>query len=163
MLGAEVNRQKRLKAISESDVRGKEEIGRLSKRDKHLLGIGLYWGEGAKSRTDPATISNSDPTLVLFAMRWMRECLDVGIEEFRPYIYISHIHRHREKRILSFWSELLGIDIEVFHAVFLKGRPKRFYENHDSYYGVCALRVRRGTRLKYRILGLIGACKDAME
>ncbi len=160
MLGAEMNRQRRLQAISEADTWGRQEIGRISKRDRYLLGIGLYWGEGAKSRTDPATVTNSDPAIILFVMQWMQECLSVDKREFRPYIYISQAHKHREKIILRFWSKILKISREHFHIVFLKRRPKKFYENHDSYYGVCALRVRKGARLKYRILGLIRACKE---
>ena len=161
LLGADVNRQKRLQAIGEADVWGREKISTLSERDRYMLGLGLYWGEGAKSRTDPATVTNSDPAIVLFAKQWMEECLGVGKEEFRPYIYISRGHQYREKEILKFWSKLLKIPEIQLHRVILKGKPKKFYENHDSYYGVCALRVRRGTILKYRILGLIKACKDA--
>ncbi len=160
MIGAEINRQKRLNAISDAEQWGKKSVGNLSSRDKYLLGIGLYWGEGAKSRTDTAAITNSDSSVIVFSMRWMQDCFSLTNKDFNPYIYISEIHTHRKQDIVRFWSRTLKLPQSQFHTVFLKGRSKKVYENHNSYYGVCALRVRKGTNLKYRILGLIKACKE---
>ena len=160
MIGAEINHQKRLNAIYDAEQWGKSSVGSLSNRDKYLLGIGLYWGEGAKSRTDTATITNSDPSIIVFSMRWMQDCFSLTKKDFNPYIYISESHMHRRQDIVHFWSKALKLPQSQFHIVFLKGRTKKVYENHNSYYGVCALRVRKGTNLKYRILGLIKACKE---
>src|SRR3989344_9469705 len=79
---------------------------------------------------------------------------------FRPYVYISESHAGRRGVVLAFWSRLLEVPVPRLKFILLKGRPKKVYENHESYYGVCALRVRKGTNLKYRILGLIKACKE---
>lgn len=161
--GAEANRQRRLQSVEKSLSQGRSTIGKLSNRDLLLLGTGLYWGEGSKTRNGTTSVINSEPVLVLTALKWFENCLGVAREDFRPYVYISEIHKGREKIILKFWSDYLQIPRKQFHdVIFLKGRPKKVYENHNLYYGVIALRVRRGTELKYRILGLIEACKEAL-
>lgn len=159
MAGAEYNRQKRLHAIADAELRGMREIGDLTRRDKFLLGLGLYWGEGAKFCTDAAAVANSDPAIILFAMQWMQECLGVKKEDFSPYVYISEIHALRKHRIIRFCSHVLKLPMDRIRFILLRGRSKKVYENHNTYYGVCALLVRKGTNLKYRILGLLKAYK----
>jgi hypothetical protein len=150
----------RLEAIAREQSAALNIVGALSERDKLMLGIALYWGEGVKARSSTVGIVNPDPETILFALRWF-ELLGVTRDRFRPYIFISEVHRPRQAVILQFWSKFLGIPKGQFAPmVFLKGRPKKIYENHNSYYGVLALRVRKGSDLKYRILGLIRACKE---
>jgi len=160
ILGAKMNKQKRLDAIESRADEGNKRIGSLSQRDLLMLGVGLYWGEGVKSRNGTASLVNSDPTVLLIGKKWFQECLDVPLVDFNPYISISEIHKNREEKILKYWSEYLDIPKYQFNKViFLKNRPKKLYENHDSYYGVVSLRIRKGTDMKYRILGLIEGCK----
>lgn len=163
MIGAEVNKQRRVENIQKQESAARKFIGKLTQRDRLMLGIALYWGEGVKARGSTLAITNSDPETILFARDWF-EMLGVTRGTFSPYIFISEIHRKREGIILTFWSRWLGIPKEQFaRVVFLRGRPKKIYENHDSYYGVLALRVRKGMNLKYYILGLIRACKEKAD
>src|SRR3989344_7856074 len=160
LMGAEANKNKRLENISTQEKIAGSMVGNLTTRDRFMLGIALYWGEGTKSMRSNTSITNSDPETILFARHWFEQ---LGVERnmFRPYIFISETHKHREKAILRFWSEYLDIPKTQFaKMVFLKGRPKKIYDNHDSYYGVLALRIRKGSTLKYRILALIKACKE---
>lgn len=160
LIGAEMNRRKKAENMSKQESIARELIGGLTKRDMLLLGIALYWGEGVKAQGSTAAIVNSDPATILFARDWF-EALGLTRDRFRPSILISEIHRNREGRIINFWSKLLGIPRSQFaKVVFLKGRPKKIYENNDSYYGVLALRIRRGSDMKYRILSLIRICKE---
>lgn len=128
---------------------------RVTKRDLLLAGIGLYWGEGAKKST--TALINSDPRLIIFALNWFK-VLGVKDEDFRPQIFISETHRSRAGKLLRFWADTLGLPESQFgNIIFLKRENKKIYDNHDSYYGVLTLRVRRSTELKYRIFGLIEA------
>ena len=160
LMGAAINKRKKEGNIKQQESIAKNILGNLTARDKLMLGIGLYWGEGVKMGSGGASLVNSDPAVVLFARQWFEQ-LGVQRNEFRPYVFISQMHKKREQAILKFWSHHLDIPISQFHnVIFLKGRPKKVYENHDSYYGTLALRVRRSTSLKYKILGLIKACID---
>lgn len=160
MIGAEMNRQKKLEVIAVQKEIARKLVGKLTERDVLMLGIALYWGEGVKAQSSSVAIVNSDPETVRFALKWFKQ-LGVSEDLFRPYIFIAETHKSRREIILNFWSKYLGLQKDQFaKIVFLKGRPKKIYENHDSYYGVLALRVLKGSALKYRILGLIRTCKE---
>jgi len=157
MIGVETNKRKKQENIKKQEDQARKLVGKLTKRDKLMLGIGLYWGDGVKAERSNTALVNSNLEILLFARNWFEQ-LGVSRSEFSPYICISEIHRPREHIIREFWSKHLEIPLSQFNKVtFLKGRPKKVYENHDSYYGVVALRVVRSTSLKYKILGLIKA------
>lgn len=161
ILGAEKNRQKRLASIAIEEARARSQINTLTERDFLLLGVALYWGEGVKSRSGSVAIVNSDPAVIGFAKKWFR-LLGVDNDRFRPRIFIAESHRSRESVLLEFWARILDLPQSQFgRTIFLKKRRVKVYENHDSYYGVLALRVLRGTTLKYHIVGLIQACKES--
>ncbi len=160
VLGAQKNKQKRLDAIEVAKKYGITVIGDLSDRDLMMLGVGLYWGEGVKSRNGQTAIVNSDPRLLKIAKLWLQKSLGVSPSDICPYVYISEQHRTRSKIILEFWSGELKIPIEQFHApIVIKQKPTKRYPNHDFYHGVVALRVIKSTNLKYKIKGLIDACR----
>lgn len=160
LIGAEMNRKKRETNILAQEAIARSLVGTLTPRDQLMLGIALYWGEGTKARGSTTSIVNSDPETVLFARRWFEQ-LGITRDLFNPCVFISEIHKPREKKILRYWQRLLEIPAKQFsRVVYIKTVSKKIYENHDSYYGVLALRIRKGSSLKYRILGLIRACKE---
>lgn len=159
ILGAETNKKLKENNIKKGEIVADELISNLSQRDLLMIGLGLYWGEGTKGYTGAVSFTNTDPDAVLFARDWL-ECLGVTRDLFRPYIFIAESHKQRETELVQYWSKLLSIPRSQFYKViFLKGGRKKLYENHNSYYGVLALRVRKSALLKYKILGLIKATK----
>jgi hypothetical protein len=159
LIGAEMNRKKKQRLIDFYKRSAKKEIRGLSLRDFLIAGVALYWGEGSKS--DKLTFSNSDPIMIKFMFRWFQKIVGVKKEEFMPRIFINEMHKPRIKKVIKFWVSLLGLPVEQFgNPTFLKMTQKKIYENYNSYYGILALRIRKSTNLKYRILGLIDALKN---
>lgn len=131
-------------------------LGKLSKRDRFLLGIGLYWGEGVKADQSTTAFVNSDPRAVEFMKRWFMEHLHVSTDRFNPYIFITLAHQPRETDIKAYWSKMIHLPVNQFRKViYIRSTQKKVYENNDLYYGTVALRIRRSTDLKYLIRGLI--------
>lgn len=160
-IGANKNKTKRLEAIRLHENRALEELSSLSEKDLFFLGLGLYWGEGVKSRSGMASLVNSDPGVIRIGKLWFEKCLSVQESTFRPYIYVSVAHCKRQKELIKFWSKVTGLKEKQFKVIILKSKPQKVYENHDTYHGVLSLRVAKSTDLKYRIKGLIEACKQA--
>lgn len=160
LLGAEMNKRKKMESKARESALAEKLLKNLDSRDRFLLGIGLYWGEGAKTDGSAFAIVNSDPILILFMKDWFEEFFEVSESDLNPYIYISEQHYSRKKEIICFWSKTLRLPKrQCSKVIFLKGRPKKLYENRNSYYGILALRVRKSSHLKYRMLGLIEATK----
>ena len=161
MKGARMNKQKREEAVDMYRHRGAQTIGTLSHRDLCLLGIGLYWGEGVKSRSGGAAVVNSDVAVIKIAKQWFEDCLGVSKKQFRPYLYIAEQHYGRSEEICTYWSKSLAIPKAQFHKPFMvPGKHKKKFENDSNYHGVLSLRVTKSAHLKYEILGLIKACSN---
>lgn len=162
--GAEMNRAKRTISLAEADVYASKHIKKISNNDLFFLGLGLYWGEGIKSRSGPAAVVNSDPRVLRVAVRWFCECLGVDRTDIRPYIYISRQHEFRENIIVDYWVQQLSVSRNQFLSpIYISQKPTIKYENHDSYYGVVALRIRRSATLKYKIVALIKVAATRLE
>lgn len=159
MLGAEMNRQKRLNSISQHKKIAKEIIGKMSQRDLLISGISLYWAEGAK--TDRRFIFiNSDPTMILVMVRFIIEVLKVKKEDIRFTIQINSIHKRRSEKVLDYWLKLLDVDFSQFtKTYYIHTNLKKRYINHDNYFGILRVQVLKGSQFQYRVLGLIDAIK----
>ena len=162
--GAEVNHKRKMERISFHRKKGLEEMKNFNsnKKDLFMVGVGLYWGEGVKSLKSGLSFVNSDPDAILIMYRWFQEVFDIQKEEFMPRVFINEIHKERIQKVLQYWSALLQLPIEQFgNPVFLKTKQKKIYDNHDSYFGVLSLKIRKSTDLKYRIIGLIDALRES--
>lgn len=159
IIGAQRNREKKREQIEFYKKLGKQDIGRLTKRDWLIAGAALYWAEGSKKSRFAFT--NSEPQMIKFISRWLKKVLGIRKNEFMPRIFINAIHAPRIRKVIRFWSQLLQVPTYQFgKPVLLRDRPKKIYENYDSYYGVLALGVRNSNKFKYRVLGLIDAIRD---
>lgn len=159
MIGAQKNKEKKVAQIELYRNLGKQAVGRLTERDWLLAGAALYWAEGSKKSRFAFT--NSEPQMIKFVARWLKYAMGVKKDEFMPRIFINAIHKPRIEKVVDFWSQLLQVPMHQFgNPVLLRDRPKKIYENYDSYYGVLALGVRNSNKIKYRVLGLIDAIRD---
>ena len=62
-------------------------IGKCSKRDLFMAGLGLYIGEGSKT-TNQTVFVNANPAIVRFMVRWFIETLNLKIENIRIRIHL---------------------------------------------------------------------------
>jgi len=139
IIGAKRQQAKRLKQIEEMLLQGRKEVGKLSKRDKFVIGIALYAAEGTRGEKS-AGFSNSDPRMVRFMMDWFRECCKLPEEKFRGAIWIHKgLNQDQAK---EYWSKLTGISINKFHKTYVvdsKNASKKIRKNLHNY-GVFSIR-----------------------
>lgn len=162
--GAEWNKQQRLERIAVLEKQASKDILNLSLRELFFLGLGLYWGEGFKARsTANAGFSNSDHRVVVLMIVWLEQCLGISRERLHLQVFINSIHRYREKVILKYWKTVTGLPQSQFLKVIFLEKGRKVYENQETYYGVCAVRVLKGSELKNRIIALIQRSFDLHE
>lgn len=155
MKGAERNKQQRLDRLARYKKDSVNEIAELSLQDLFFLGLGLYWGEGFKARGGSAGFSNSDPRVIQIMIMWLEQCMHVSRNRLRVQVFINDIHRDREKTIRHYWMNVTGLPAQQFAKIIFLAKAKKFYENKNSYYGVCAVRILKGTEIKDRVNALI--------
>ncbi|OIJ62982.1 hypothetical protein [Streptomyces mangrovisoli] len=142
------------------------EVERLSERELFLLGVGLYWAEGAKSksysRRERVTFVNSDPDMVTVFLAWLR-LLQVEPEKLR---FAVHIHETANVAAAEqFWASHVGIEpTELLKTTLKKHRPSTNRKNTgEAYHGCLRVDVRDGAELYRRIegwwYGIVGAVR----
>lgn len=151
LIGANLQRVKKIKKIQECAEKAKEDMICLSGRDLFIAGLGLYWGEGSKK--DSVRFYNSDPNAVMFMMRWFREVMEIEDERFLMYININQIHKRRISAVIKYWSEVTNVAVGQFRKPFLiKTKNKKEYDNFSRHYGTLCVRISKSSTLLYQIL-----------
>ncbi len=160
LLGAEMNRKKKVDAIAYELGRARTDIGTLSKKGFIVLMAGLYWAEGSK--TDSRfTFVNSDADMVAMMCRFLHEVMGIEKERIALVVQVNSAHRSRIQEITKFWSKRLSISRSQFgNPYFVQTVSKKIYENHNDHYGTIRLRVLKSSGLQYRMLGYINALKE---
>lgn len=162
LIGAQMNKNKRLSSIKEADLFGIKNINKLNRKESILIATALYWSEGSKSDSSTGfQFVNSDPEMILFIRNFLINFMGIENYNLTCSIQINEIHKPRIATILSFWKNLLELeDEQIRKPYFVRTKSKKIYKNYDNYYGICKIIVRKSTNLKYIMLGLIKALKS---
>ena len=115
----------------------------------------LYWAEGAKSR-NTVKLVNSDPALIVFFARFLRESLGVRTEDIRVCLNVHLTNGMTIEEIESYWVELLELPRSCLRKHTLNAKPTSSSGSKPNKlpYGVCTLRV-NSTQLVQHIYGAI--------
>jgi len=158
---AQFKHNQRMMDIKKMKEIGKKEIGRLTKRDLWMLGIGLYLGEGSKLYEE-ITIINSDPKIIKIAVKWFREFCGLKDENFAP---IAHTYPDNNiKETIKYWAKVIGIPENQFRKTQIDRRTNKAGKKKRKLpYGTLFLRIKScgrkefGRSLHRRIMGWIEA------
>jgi hypothetical protein len=132
------------------------EIGTLTARELFLIGVGLYWAEGSKSKPyrlrEQVTFINSDPDMIEVYLAWLA-LLKVESARLRFNVMI-----HESADVAGaerYWADLVGRDVADFGKTTLKKHnPKTVRKNVGAgYRGCLVVRVLQGADLYRRIEG----------
>lgn len=157
LLGAQVQKERRLKLIESLNSEALTNLKDVTIREKLMLGLGVYWGEGFK-KWRKAGISNSDPLVITFMISWFKEVFNLTNDDITCQVGINYIHKERDEEVRKFWSNLTGIPLTNFTKTSFKiVNNKKVYENFNEHYGTLSVNVRQPARIYYRIMGLLNA------
>ncbi|MFF2523675.1 hypothetical protein [Streptomyces liangshanensis] len=136
--------------------RATAEIGALSERELFLIGVALYWAEGAKVKThrpqERVSFINSDPNMIRVFLAWL-DLLGVGKDRLR---YQVQIHETADVGAAErFWADVAGVGVQAFGKTTLKRHnPKTNRKNvGENYRGCFCVRVVQCADLYRRIEG----------
>ncbi|MEK7138394.1 MAG: hypothetical protein AAB787_02695 [Patescibacteria group bacterium] len=124
----------------------------LSKETYRLMGAALYWAEGSKYNM--FEITNSDPHLILFFVRWIEKIFGLPPKNLKARLNIYP--QQNEISIKKFWSDLTGIPVGSFGKSYVKPISKG-YKRNNLYYGTMRVEVPKSVNMKHRVFGWINA------
>ncbi|MEU9102333.1 hypothetical protein [Streptomyces sp. NPDC048361] len=140
----------------ETKAAARDEVGKLSDRELFLVGVGLYWAEGAKDKTyrrcEQLQFINSDPGMIQVYLNWL-ELLGVPRERMRFRVSIHESADVAEAE--RFWAELAGVDPATFQRATLKKHNPRTNRRNtaDAYRGCLVIYVTKAADLYRRVEG----------
>lgn len=114
------------------------DIQSLSRRELWLIGIALYWAEGAKTQST-VQFSNGDPKMIKLMMRFFREVCKTEEVKLRGCI---HIHEHLDVAAAEkYWQDVTSIGKERFYKTYNKPNKSSKGTRNSLPYGVCDIYV----------------------
>ena len=159
------NRILRAKVIREA---AQKEIGELSKREKWLIGIALYWAEGTKEKEwrpgSGIKFSNSDPSMIKLFLEWLTDTCKIPKSMIIFEIYIHENNKHRLGKVISYWSKFTEFPRDLFneHIYFKRNIIKTKRRNiGETYFGILTVRVRSSSSLIRKVSGWVDGINNA--
>lgn len=94
-----------------------KEFPRFTDRELLIAGLFLYWGEGGKTKLTTTTVSNTDPAMLVFFIRWLA-LLQVPKDRLRVHV---HLYADMDvKKELEYWSKELDLPQSSFRKPYIK-------------------------------------------
>ncbi len=145
-------KKKRDKGFEEVFQKVKNEIGVLSKRELLIGGIFLYWGEGSKSADYTTSVSNTDPDVIKFFIKWLSL---FGVKRNNLKINLHLYNDMSINKEVNFWAK----ELQVPHSCFRKPYIKESKFSNLSYkngfgHGTCNVRYSNKEVWQYSMMAL---------
>ena len=166
--GAEAMRQKRIKSTKEIHIKAEKEIGELTERELWLIGIALYWAEGAKEKSygKPSArviFGNTDLQMIRLYLTWLIRSCGVDKSRIRLSLYIHKNSKERIEYVTRYWEDGIKdiVPKKIEYTYLKKHNPKTVRKNaKNKYYGTLHIVVSASTNLGRQIQGWTkGICK----
>ncbi|MGI8634623.1 MAG: hypothetical protein ACR2KZ_04395 [Segetibacter sp.] len=150
---------KRVKEINDLKKEGIKELGKLSKRDLWLIGIGLYIGEGSKT-IEAIRVVNSDPKVIRLAVRWLKDICKLSTDNITIALHIYP--DNSEEKCIKYWQQITDLPRKNFRKTQVDRRlNKKVSKKGKLPYGTVHLHVvsngdvTKGVKLYRRMNGWI--------
>lgn len=113
-------------------------IGKLSQRDVLIGGIFLYWGEGSKSADYVTSVSNTDPNVLKFFLRWLSL---FGVDKNKLSVTL-HLYKDMNiKKEVDYWVKELNIPRSCMRNPYIKDSKLSGLSYKNGFgHGTCNIR-----------------------
>ncbi len=144
-------RKKRELRLSKIYNKQKKIIFPLSSKEFFIAGLFLYWGEGSKSYNSTLGMSNTDPAIIKFFIKWISICFKVPRKKLSVQLQLyKDMDIEQEKK---YWSQILSIPEKQFIKPYIKETfRKNITHNKGGFgHGTCNIRI-GNARLTEKVL-----------
>lgn len=128
-MAIESQRAKKRVSIEKARILAIKDIGKFSKRDLFMLGIGIYIGEGSKTG-DIIRITNSDPRIIITTIIWFKEILNLQNSNFSIRIHLYPDNNQSDA--VDYWSKVTGLSKDNFLSTWVDVRTDKKKKNYGK-------------------------------
>jgi hypothetical protein len=128
-------------------------IGRLNSRELYIAGLFLYWGEGGKTERFSLSFSNTDPDMMVFMIKWMKQGLRINEKDMHIKI---HLYKDMDiDEYEKFWARKLKVPRKIFEKPYVKDSKLANLSYKNGFgKGTCNIRVYNRDKVEYIMQGL---------
>ncbi len=161
---AEKKRGVRLQNIKTQSAIGAKDIGDLSLRDLHILGLGLYWGEGYKRGNGELGFTNSDSRMIQAFIHWLQKMYGIPRKDLILRVGINAAYKSQQDSVITYWANVTNTSRTQFTKTSLIQTELKSFDKDSAkkYFGTLRVKVRRATQLRRRIMGSIEHIADSV-
>ncbi len=128
------------------------DIGLLTERELFIAGLFLYWGEGWKTSSCTTALTNTNPNMIKFFIKWL-ELLGIKKEKIK-----IHLHLYVDMDIemsIEFWVKELNIPRNQFRNPYIKKSLQSSITYKSGFgHGTCNIIVENRYLSEYVMMGL---------
>lgn len=148
-LGQEVYRQQREKLIN------------IKRESFFIAGLMLYLGEGDKKNRVRVGLANTDPAVIQFFVKWLKDFLGVDGQRIRAELHLyENMDIEAEK---LFWEKITGLSRKQFYKTQIrKLREGSFTYQESQRHGTCSI-IFANTEKKREVMMAIKAFLDLYQ
>lgn len=144
LMANEAQRAKKRKSIKDAMDLALDDIGKFTKRDLFMLGIGIYIGEGTKTGNQIRVV-NSDPRIIKTFLVWFKKVM--GLQNRNFSIRIHTYPDNNQKDTILFWMKKTGLPRESFLKTRIDFRTDKTRKNFNKLpYGTAHITVKGAGR-----------------
>ncbi len=148
----ETFRKKREARLKEVYKRVKNDIGEISDRDLFVSGLSLYWAEGTKGLNTVTSLSNTDPAVIKYFIRWLKL---LGVKKDKLRVRLHLYSDMSIKNETNYWSKELNIPLRQFRKPYIKKTSmNRVYFKGGYGHGTCNVLFGSRELNDYVIIGI---------
>ena len=127
-------------------------IGKISDREMFIAGLFLYWAEGGKTRKASVVLTNTNPIMLKFYLKWLK-LLKVPKDKLKIKLHLYSDMNINEK--IKFWSDMLGVPEKQFWNPYVKKSLKTSITYKNGYgHGTCCIVYDNKPFCDYVLMGL---------
>ena len=137
-------------AVSSAKAQAEIDIGKITKRDLFMLGIGLYLGEGTKTHNNVRVI-NANPEIITLAIRWFREICGLDVDNFKIRLHIYPDSDIEECQ--KYWSSQTKLPRKCFYKAHIDTRKdKKNFKRRKLPFGTAHLSVKSNGKKEFGVV-----------
>lgn len=138
------------------------DIGIVSRRELFLIGLTLYWAEGAKEKSyrpgSGFAFGNMDPKMIEVIIVWLERVCNIPKNVLVYELYIHKSHKSQVSTIVKYWENTLGLKKGSITRVYFKNNQSSSTNRKNigpEYRGLIRIKVNQSSILVRQIAGWI--------
>ena len=128
-----------------------KEVGTFTPRELFIAGFFLYWAEGGKTKPYNITLSNTDPSMLRFYLKWV---YSLGVPKEKIKVRLQLYSDMNIEKEIQFWTKKLALKSAQFRKPYIKETRLASLTQKGFGHGTCNISVDDRDISEYVMQGL---------